>query len=168
MPKTGPEGKISRGLPRAGLMRCSATLSISKRRTLPANCFCPQCFYYCGVTEIHRNLVRNMKRHRTLLGISQMELAERSGLSVGYVGEIEMGRKYPSDKKLEAIAKALGVKPFRLIMGPEDLTDALGQDALYETAGRIKERLERELDEIVRGMDPKARPAQDERKKRGR
>jgi transcriptional regulator with XRE-family HTH domain len=120
------------------------------------------------VTEIHRNLVRNMKRHRTLLGISQMELAERAGLSVGYVGEIEMGRKYPSAEKLEAIAKALGVKPFRLIMGPEDLTDALGQDALYETAGRIKERLERELDEIVRGMDPKARPSQDDKRKRGR
>jgi transcriptional regulator with XRE-family HTH domain len=109
-----------------------------------------------------------MKRHRALLGISQMELAARADLSSSFIGEIEIGRRYPSAEKLEAIAKALGVKPFRLIMGPEDLTDALGQDALYETAGRIKELLERELDEIVRGMDPKAKGAQDEKKKRGR
>ncbi len=109
--------------------------------------------------EIHRNLVRNMKLHRRLLGISQMELAERAGISPGFVGEIEMGRKFPSGEKLEKIAKALGLKPYKLLMGPEDFADALGPEATYDAADRIKKRLEKELDEIVRGMDPrKGRP----------
>lgn len=118
--------------------------------------------------EIHRNLVRNMKLHRKLLGISQMELAERAGISAGFVGEIEMGRKFPSGENLERIAKALGLKTYRLLMGPEDLTDALGPDAVYETAGRIKERLDRELDNIVRGMDPRNKPAPEDKRRKGR
>lgn len=96
-----------------------------------------------------------MKLHRKLLGISQMELAERAGISAGFIGEIEMGRKFPSGENLERIAAALGVKPYRLLMGPEDLIDALGPEAVYETADRIKKRLEKELDDIVRGMEPK-------------
>ena len=92
------------------------------------------------VTELHRLLVRNMKRYRTLLGITQAELAERAGISVGYVGEVEMGRKFPSPGKFEGIARALELRPFRLLMGPEDVTDAMGPDAVYETAEKLKAR----------------------------
>lgn len=105
--------------------------------------------------EIHRNLVRNMKLHRKFLGMSQMELAERAGISPGFVGEIEMGRKFPSGEKLEKIAKALNLKPYRLLMGPEDFADALGPEATYEAAESIRKRLEKELDDIVSGMDPR-------------
>lgn len=109
--------------------------------------------------EIHRNLVRNMKLHRKLLGISQMELAERAGISPGFVGEIEMGRKFPSGEMLEKIAKALGLKPYKLLMGPEDFADALGPEAAYDTAENLKKRLEKELDDFIRSMDPrKGRP----------
>jgi transcriptional regulator with XRE-family HTH domain len=102
-----------------------------------------------------------MKRYRILLGISQAELAERAGISVGYVGEVEMGRKFPSPEKLEAIAKVLGLRPFRLLMGPDDVTDAMGPDAVYETAEKLKQRLSAEIDEFVRESDPskpKTRP----------
>ena len=104
-----------------------------------ANCFSLLDFYHVNVTELHRLLVRNMKRYRILLGITQAELAERAGISVGYVGEVEMGRKYPSPEKFEGIARALGLRPFRLIMGPEDVTDAMGPDAVYETAEKLKQ-----------------------------
>lgn len=87
-----------------------------------------------------------------------MELAERAGISAGFIGEIEMGRKFPSGENLERIAEALGVKPYRLLMGPEDLIDALGPEAVYETADRIKRRLEKELDDIIRDMEPKKEP----------
>jgi transcriptional regulator with XRE-family HTH domain len=95
-----------------------------------------------------------MKRYRILLGISQAELAERAGISVGYVGEVEMGRKFPSPEKLEAIARVLGLRPFRLLMGPEDVTDTMGPDAVYETAEKLKKRISEEIDEFVREADP--------------
>jgi transcriptional regulator with XRE-family HTH domain len=95
-----------------------------------------------------------MKRYRVLLGITQAELAERAGISVGYVGEVEMGRKFPSPEKLEGIARALGLRPFRLLMGPEDVTDAMGPDAIYETAEKLKKLLSEEIDTFVREADP--------------
>lgn len=95
-----------------------------------------------------------MKRYRIHFGISQAELAERAGLSVGYVGEIEMARKFPTPEKLEAIAAALEVRAFRLLMGPEDVTDAMGPDAVYETAEKLKKILSDNIDEFVRETDP--------------
>ena len=106
------------------------------------------------MTELHRLLARNMKRYRIHFGISQAELAERAELSVGYIGEVEMGRKFPSPEKLEAIAKVFEVRAFRLLMGPEDVTDAMGPDAVYETAEKLKKILSDEIDEFVRDADP--------------
>ena len=98
-----------------------------------------------------------MKRYRLLLGLSQAQLAEKAGISVGYVGEVEMGRKFPSAEKLESIARALELRPYRLLMGPEDLTDAMGPEAVYETAEKLKERLEREIDDFVSEVEPKGK-----------
>jgi transcriptional regulator with XRE-family HTH domain len=95
-----------------------------------------------------------MKRYRILLGISQAELAERAGMSVGYIGEVEVGRKFPSPEKLEAIARVLGLRPFRLLMGPDDVTDAMGPEAVFETAEKLKKRLSEEIDDFVREADP--------------
>jgi len=103
-----------------------------------------------------------MKRGRAALAISQMELAERAGISAGYVGEVEMGRKYPSPEILERIAKALGVRPYRLLMSDEDVADAAGRDAVYEAASRLKQRLGEEIDDMVRDIAPEAPPRDDE------
>jgi len=110
------------------------------------------------MTDTHDSLSRNMKLYRALLGLSQAELAERAGLSAGYVGEMEIGRKFPAPDKLEAIARALGQRPFRLLMGPEDVTDAMGPEAAFETAEKLKRKLCAEIDAFVQGADPD-RPA---------
>jgi transcriptional regulator with XRE-family HTH domain len=96
-----------------------------------------------------------MKRQRAQLAISQMELAERAGISAGYVGEIEMGRKFPTPEVLERLADALEVRPFRLLMSPDDVADSAGLDAVYDAAGRIRERLEQDLDEFMKDLKPK-------------
>jgi transcriptional regulator with XRE-family HTH domain len=123
-------------------------------------------------TELHRLLVRNMKRYRILLGITQAELARRAGISMGYIGEVEMGRKFPSPENLEGIARALGLRAFRLLMGPDDVTDAMGPDAVYETAEKLKQRVANEIDAFVREYDPSEKPRpiyyQNGRRLRGR
>jgi hypothetical protein len=69
-----------------------------------------------------------------------------------------MGRKFPSPEKLEGIARALELRPFRLLMGPEDVTDAMGPDAVYETAEKLKARLTSEIDDFVKEVDPSNKP----------
>jgi len=72
------------------------------------------------MTELHRRLAANLKALRQRWAFSQAELAERGGVSVSYVGEIETAVKWPSADVLERLSEALQVKPYQLFMEPAD------------------------------------------------
>jgi len=50
-----------------------------------------------------------VKQLRHKRGLSFAELSKTAGLSVSYLNEIEKGKKYPKEEKLNALATALGV-----------------------------------------------------------
>jgi predicted ATPase/transcriptional regulator with XRE-family HTH domain len=53
-----------------------------------------------------------LRRHRTLAGLSQEELAERAGLTVSAVSQLERGaRRRPKPRTVRALAEALGLAP---------------------------------------------------------
>jgi transcriptional regulator with XRE-family HTH domain len=56
--------------------------------------------------------IQNLKEFRKKEGISQMKLAEYCGTSASYIGEIEIGRKFPSTEMIEKIAKILRIEPY--------------------------------------------------------
>ena len=94
---------------------------------------------------------RNLKERRRQLHISQAELAERASISPGYVGEIEIARKFPTPEVLENLALSLQVPAYRLLMTPEDLeaeAGSAGRRQAYEVALRIRSRLDEELREL--------------------
>jgi transcriptional regulator with XRE-family HTH domain len=66
-----------------------------------------------GLKEI---FVQNLKKFRKIEKISQMKLAERCGTDVSYIGQIEMGIRFPSMDLVERIAKVLELEPYRLFM----------------------------------------------------
>ncbi len=72
------------------------------------------------MSDLHRCLATNLKALRQRWGFSQAELAERGGLSVGYMSELENADKWPSPSVLEKLADALHVRPFQLFLEPED------------------------------------------------
>ncbi len=51
--------------------------------------------------------------------MTQEQFSERCGLSAGYIGEIEQGKKFPSAVALDRIVDALGVQPFQLFLEEE-------------------------------------------------
>ena len=53
------------------------------------------------------NIIRSK---RTNLGITQEQLARKTELSRNYITQVENGAKIPSDKTVELIATALGIK----------------------------------------------------------
>jgi transcriptional regulator with XRE-family HTH domain len=67
-----------------------------------------------------------IKLRRTELGLSRRELAERAGLSYPYVAELENGAKQGSPKALEAIARALELRPSELLAWSDDLAETRG------------------------------------------
>lgn len=57
----------------------------------------------------------NVRRRRLELGLSQEELAERSGVHRTYVGMLERSEKNVTIYNIERIALALGVEPAFLL-----------------------------------------------------
>ena len=66
--------------------------------------------------------IANLKKYRRAKKLSQMKIAERCGTSVSYIGEIEIGRKFPSVEMIERLAETLEICPYRLFMEDDAFT----------------------------------------------
>lgn len=62
------------------------------------------------ITKKDLRFGRNIRRYRRRAGITQEGLADKTNLSVTFIGLIETGRRKPSLKTLQKIASTLGVK----------------------------------------------------------
>ena len=83
-----------------------------------------------------------------------MLLAERCDTSTSYIGEIEIGRKFPSVEMIERIARALRVAPYRLFMEGEDAPKDETEDFLKGLPRRVRRDLTDRLLQTVReGID---------------
>ena len=56
-------------------------------------------------------LGRNLRRVRTAAGLSQTDLAKRSGIDRSYVSGLETGQRNPTAMTLKRLATVLGVTP---------------------------------------------------------
>jgi len=87
---------------------------------------------------------RNIRGARKAIGLSQFQLAERSGLSADFIGKVERGTTSPSLESLKAIAAALQLPLHDLFEGEPGAGSA--HEALMELIqlcrGRAKEDVE--------------------------
>jgi len=60
--------------------------------------------------------VQNLKKFRKIEGISQAKLAILCDTDLSYIGQIEMGKRFPSIKLIEKIAAVLEIDAYRLFM----------------------------------------------------
>lgn len=73
---------------------------------------------------LSRILAENIIRYRKRMGISQEELAFRSGLHRTYIGSVERCERNVTLSTLEVLGKALGITvPALLTRGPHDESD---------------------------------------------
>jgi transcriptional regulator with XRE-family HTH domain len=66
-------------------------------------------------TEVRATLARNIKAFRGRRNWSQADLAEKSGLSIVYLSDIERGNKWPYLDTLVKIAEAFKVEVYELL-----------------------------------------------------
>jgi transcriptional regulator with XRE-family HTH domain len=67
---------------------------------------------------LKRVFIKNLKNYRKTRGLSQMKLAELCDSSTSYIGQIEIGNKFPSIEMIEKLAAALNVQPHLLFFDP--------------------------------------------------
>jgi len=61
------------------------------------------------------NLGKNLLAARKKLGLTQEQVAERSGVQAGEVSRIERGQRDPKVSTLEKLAAAVELRPGRLL-----------------------------------------------------
>ena len=67
--------------------------------------------------DLKHIFINNLRKFRNSRGISQMKLAEMCDTATSYIGEIEIGRRFPSLKLIEKISEVLGIEPYRFFIG---------------------------------------------------
>jgi transcriptional regulator with XRE-family HTH domain len=79
--------------------------------------------------EVRAVLAKNIKLYRGLRAMSQAALAEKAGISIPFLSDIERGNKWPYMETLINIANALKIDVYELLKpagtGPNEGKDAL-------------------------------------------
>ena len=83
----------------------------------------------------------NLKAIRKSQGLTQVQLAEKAGISPSYVTEMENGKKSMNTRRIAQLAKALNVAPSKI------LEDNYDQNAHHENLSSGK-TMNLDLDEI--------------------
>lgn len=100
--------------------------------------------------RVQEILARNMKLARERLGYSQMKLAEISDLSIGFIAEIETGKKFPSAKSLQNISEALGLKPYQLFVDEKDEGHLAKHELLTKVYRELKKQITMDLERVIK------------------
>jgi transcriptional regulator with XRE-family HTH domain len=79
------------------------------------------------MTNLRALLSHNIKERRQILGITQAKLAEKVKTSTHYIGQIELGNKFPTPEMLERIAEALEIDSPQLFSMESFPTEAIKQ-----------------------------------------
>lgn len=81
---------------------------------------------------------RQLQSIRTERGLTQEQLADRSGLSAHYIGNLEQGVRKPSATALITLCHALGTTPDRLLQDSisEEMRQGLSVDISHATTLR--------------------------------
>jgi transcriptional regulator with XRE-family HTH domain len=66
--------------------------------------------------DLKQVFIQNLRKFRNIKGLSQMKLAEFCDTTTNYIGEIEIGRRFPSLKLIEKIGAVLEVEPYRFFI----------------------------------------------------
>jgi transcriptional regulator with XRE-family HTH domain len=83
-----------------------------------------------------------MKEFRKKEGLSQMKLAELCNTSPTYIGEIEVGKKFPSMDMVERIAAILRIKPHYFFM---DRTEENSGISTENTFPKLPQSMQNEI-----------------------
>lgn len=70
--------------------------------------------------DMRRLVGRNVRRFRTAAGMTQEQLAEKSGFGQQYISDLERGHENPTVVTLFELSQALGVGPVDLIWPNEE------------------------------------------------
>ena len=83
--------------------------------------------------------------------MTQQELSEAADISVGFLCDLESGKKWGTLDTMAKIASALNVKPYQLLMPEEDKNSAVVlHEDLSELSVFIKQRVDEKINSLMK------------------
>jgi transcriptional regulator with XRE-family HTH domain len=101
---------------------------------------------------------RNLKKNSKKEGVSQMQLAEYCNTSPSYIGQIEIGWRFPSMDMIEKMADILRIEPYRFFKNQaenkanpdtENIFPRLPNSMKKQIATQIKTQIDQSTSEIL-------------------
>jgi len=92
--------------------------------------------------------VKNLRNFRKERGFTQAEFAEKCDTATSYIGQIEIGNRFPSLELIEKMAKVLKIRPYLLFFIDSDIdTDeqVLDEQILLKKKDTISDTKKEEL-----------------------
>jgi transcriptional regulator with XRE-family HTH domain len=86
-------------------------------------------------------LASNLRLRRSILQMSQEELAHLANLSPGFIANIETGRNFPSSKAILKISSALKIEPWKLFLDPQKQDMFFTRDEVFQWLEDSRQRL---------------------------
>lgn len=107
--------------------------------------------------KLRKIFIDNLKKIRKEKKISQMRIAELCETSTSYIGEIEIGKKFPSVEMIEKLANALNIKACELFMEDYSLQSDIDctENVLEDSDNLFQNSPEK--DELPESLSPKER-----------
>jgi transcriptional regulator with XRE-family HTH domain len=93
--------------------------------------------------QLRKILVQNLRKIRKERGITQAALAEMCGTDTSYIGQIEIGKRFPSLELVEKMAQVLKIRPHLLFFTEAD--DDTDEKVLKKKKDTISDTKKEEL-----------------------
>ena len=105
-----------------------------------------------------RDIVRaNIRRYRDYRKWTQAEFAEKLGISINFLSDIENGKKWISPASMVKFASVLNIEPFELFK-PVDALDASVSDLFTKYNDAVAEAVTASLSQVYRYYQTKFDP----------
>lgn len=96
--------------------------------------------------EIKKVFTSNIKKYRALNNMTQTELSIAADISVGFLCDLESGKKWGTLETMAKLSKALHIKPYQLLM-PEDEKDQTIN--IHEDLSDLSQNLKHDIDSQI-------------------
>ena len=101
-------------------------------------------------SEIKKVFTSNIRKYRNLNKMTQMELAIEADISVGFLCDIESGKKWGTLETMAKLAKALRVKPYQLLVPEDDKNESIDiHEDLNMLSANLKQSVDLYIDNLI-------------------
>ena len=90
------------------------------------------------MTDLKKTFGENVKHYRIIKGISQGELAERTGINQARMSRLENGQIDSGLMTVEKVAKGLGVSPAELLISTEGKENTLSEKLMQVASSPLR------------------------------